>query len=144
MNAIFNTLLLIAVVSLVSSNAFAQGNLDEQDLDKIKSSVIMNNDTRALMNAISSNDISKLAVNRENLGKISPYFSHKVEVVGITDQKSSGRCWLFTGYNVLRPIVIKKHNMKAFEFSQTYGFFWDQLEKSNLFLEAIIATAAAS
>lgn len=121
--------------------SIAQGDLDEEDISRIRSSLNMDNDTRALMNAISSNDISKLAVNRENLGKVNPYFSHKVEINGITDQKSSGRCWLFTGLNVLRPKVIEKFNMKEFEFSQNYSFFWDQLEKSNLFLESVIATA---
>ncbi len=132
---------LSAILLITSSIAFAQGSLDTEDLDQIKSSISMDDDTRALMNAISSNDISKLAVNRENLGKVNPYFSNKVEVKGITNQKSSGRCWLFTGLNVLRPKVIEKYNMKNFEFSENYGFFWDQVEKSNLFLEAIIATA---
>lgn len=134
-------ILLFAVLFSLTLTTLAQGNLNDQDLDKIKSSVTFDEDTRALMNAISSNDISKLAVNRDNLGKVNPYFSNKVEIVGITDQKSSGRCWLFTGYNVLRPMVIKKYNMKEFQFSQNYGFFWDQLEKSNLYLEAIITTA---
>ena len=122
--------------------SFSQGDISKDELKQIQSSITFDEDTRALMNAISSNDISKLAVNRENIGKLNPYFSHKVEVKGITNQKSSGRCWLFTGLNMLRPEVIKKHNMKAFEFSQNYGFFWDQLEKSNLYLEAIIATAS--
>ncbi len=128
---------LITATSLM----LAQGNLSEEDIKEIRSSVSFDEDTRALMNAISSNDISKLAVNRENLGKVNPYFSNKVEIKGITNQKSSGRCWLFTGLNVLRPKVIEKYNMKSFEFSQNYGFFWDQLEKANLFLEAIIPMA---
>lgn len=131
-----------AILITFSSITLAQGELSNGDLDQIRSSVKFDDDTRALMNAISSNDISKLAVNRDNIGKVNSYFSHKVEIKGLTNQKSSGRCWLFTGLNVLRPEVIEKHNMKAFEFSQNYGFFWDQLEKSNLFLEAIIATAA--
>ncbi len=129
------------ILLFAASITFGQGMLNDDDLKQIRSSVSMDDDTRALMNAISSNDISKLAVNRENLGKVNPYFSHKVDIEGITDQKSSGRCWLFTGLNVIRPKVIEKYNMKEFEFSQTYGFFWDQVEKSNLFLEGIISTA---
>ncbi len=135
------TITLAALLLSISSTVFAQGQLNQKDLEQIKSSLNMDDDTRALMNAISSNEISKLAINRENLGKVNPYFSHKVEIKGITNQKSSGRCWLFTGLNVLRPKVIEKYNMKDFEFSQNYGFFWDQLEKSNLYLESIIATA---
>ncbi|RLD75799.1 MAG: aminopeptidase, partial [Bacteroidetes bacterium] len=141
MNSIYRITLLAFILITGSSIASAQGSLNNEDLAKIKSSVTFDEDTRALMNAISSNDISKLAVNRENLGKVNPYFTNKVEIQGITNQKSSGRCWLFTGLNVLRPKVIEKYNMKEFEFSQNYGFFWDQLEKSNLYLESVIATA---
>ena len=61
---------------------------------------------------------------------------------GITDQKSSGRCWLFTGLNVLRAKMIEKHNLASMEFSQNYCSFYDLLEKSNLFLQAIIDTRA--
>lgn len=141
MNSIYRISLFAFILITASSIASAQGNLNNEDISKIKSSVAFDEDTRALMNAISSNDISKLAVNRENLGKVNPYFTNKVEIKGITNQKSSGRCWLFTGLNVLRPKVIEKYSMKEFDFSQNYGFFWDQLEKSNFFLESVIATA---
>ena len=141
MNSIYRITLFAFILITASSIASAQGSLNNEEIAKIKSSVTFDEDTRALMNAISSNDISKLAVNRENLGKVNPYFTNKVEIKGITNQKSSGRCWLFTGLNVLRPKVIEKYNMKEFEFSQNYGFFWDQLEKSNFFLESVIATA---
>jgi len=94
----------------------------------------------ALQNAISSNDIRKLAINRNNLGKTDNYFKYKVETNGITDQKSSGRCWLFTGLNVLRPIATANMNISDIKFSQTFLFFYDQLEKANLFLEGIIDT----
>ena len=141
MNSIYRITLLAFILIAASSIASAQGSLNNEEIAKIKSSVTFDEDTRALMNAISSNDISKLAVNRENLGKVNPYFTNKVEIKSITNQKSSGRCWLFTGLNVLRPKVIEKYNMKEFEFSQNYGFFWDQLEKSNFFLESVIATA---
>ena len=141
MNSIYRITLFAFILIAASSTASAQGSLNNEDISKIQSSVTFDEDTRALMNAISSNDISKLAVNRENLGKVNPYFTNKVEIKSITNQKSSGRCWLFTGLNVLRPKVIEKYNMKEFEFSQNYGFFWDQLEKSNFFLESVIATA---
>jgi bleomycin hydrolase len=95
----------------------------------------------ARVNAVSSNDIQKLALNRENLGNVDNYFSNRVDSKGITDQKSTGRCWLFTGLNVMRAKVIEENNMKGFSFSHNYNFFYDQLEKSNLFLEGIITTA---
>lgn len=135
--ALFMTAMLIAI----TLSGISQGELTTDELKQIKSAVTMDDDTRALMNAISSNDINKLALDRENMGKVNPYFSNKVDIKGITNQKSSGRCWLFTGLNVLRPKLIEKHNMKSFDFSHIYNFFYDQLEKSNLFLESIIATA---
>ncbi|PIY32573.1 MAG: aminopeptidase, partial [Bacteroidetes bacterium CG_4_10_14_3_um_filter_42_6] len=95
----------------------------------------------ALKNAISNNDIKKLAVNRENDGKVNNLFSNKVTTKGIANQKSSGRCWLFTGLNTLKPMVQEKYKLTDFDFSHTYNFFWDQFEKANLFLEIAIATA---
>ena len=127
---------------LFSSNSISQdGSISKQTLQDIKSSIDIDGDTKALMNAISSNSIKKLAVNRENIGKLNPYFSDKIDIKGISNQKSSGRCWLFTGLNMLRVQVIEKYKLKEFQFSHTYSFFWDQFEKSNLFMEAIIASA---
>lgn len=117
-----------------------EGAINPGVIGEIKQSVWDEPDDRALINAVTHNGIKKLAENRSIEGKINHYFSNKVKTAGITDQKSSGRCWLFTGLNILKPIVLEKYNLKEFEFSQTYNFFFDQLEKSNLFLEGIIAT----
>ncbi|KAI0379104.1 peptidase C1B, bleomycin hydrolase [Hypomontagnella monticulosa] len=59
----------------------------------------------------------------------------------ITNQRSSGRCWLFASTNIFRIALMKKYNLESFELSQAYLFFWDKLEKSNYFLENIIDTA---
>ncbi|KAK7420640.1 bleomycin hydrolase [Neonectria punicea] len=59
----------------------------------------------------------------------------------ITNQRSSGRCWLFASTNVFRVALMKRHNLESFELSQAYLFYWDKLEKSNWFLEQIIDTA---
>jgi bleomycin hydrolase len=133
-----------AIFLLLSGSLMAQQfkGLSTADLAKIKSSVTKDASFKARQNAVTANGIAKLAVNRENAGKIDTYFSNKVKTKGITDQKSSGRCWLFTGLNFVRPKVIEKLNLSEFEFSQNYSFFWDQLEKSNLFLEIITATAS--
>lgn len=109
-------------------------------LNQIQASVEMDNYTRAMQNAVSNNDVKALARNREALNDIDHHFAHKIPVSTITNQKSSGRCWLFTALNVLRPKVVEKYNLKEFEFSQSYLFFWDQLEKANLFLESVITT----
>ncbi|MBN2600489.1 MAG: C1 family peptidase [Candidatus Marinimicrobia bacterium] len=109
-------------------------------LKQIQASVEIDNFTRSMQNAVSNNDVKTLARNRDVLAGIDHHFAHKIPVSTITDQKASGRCWLFTALNVLRPKVIEKYNLKEFEFSQNYLFFWDQLEKANLFLESMIAT----
>nr|MBC8491594.1 aminopeptidase [Candidatus Neomarinimicrobiota bacterium] len=116
------------------------GSISNEMLEKIQSSVQMDSYTRAMQNAVSNNDIKQLALNRSILTEVDHHFAYKIPISPITDQKSSGRCWLFTALNVIRPKVVEKYNLKEFEFSQNYLFFWDQLEKSNLFLEAVIRT----
>ena len=92
-----------------------------------------------------TNDINKLAKNYDNATVFDAHFSNQVPSKAITDQESSGRCWMFTGMNVLRSKAIRKYNLPSdFQFSQCYTFFWDQLEKSNLFLQAILDNRAKS
>lgn len=96
---------------------------------------------RALRNALAGSAINTLAVNPNNPASSDTYFSNSVPSKGITDQQSSGRCWLFTGLNVLRAKMIKQYDLGAFQFSQSYCFFYDQLEKCNLFLQTVIDNA---
>ena len=95
---------------------------------------------KALRNALNTTSITVLAENAENLAMIDTHFSDEVKTRGITDQKSSGRCWLFSGLNVLRAKMIDKYDLGDFTFSQNYLFFYDQLEKANLFLQGVIDT----
>lgn len=117
-----------------------QGGISQDMLQEIKKSYQGTASDKALRNAISNNDIRNLALNQENRSNFDTYFSDLVLSKGISDQKSSGRCWLFTGLNVMRAKMIEKYGLGAFQFSQVYPFFWDQLEKSNLFLQGIIDT----
>lgn len=116
------------------------GGISPEMLQQIKQSYQPTPADKAIRNAICNNDIRKLVVNKENAGDIDTYFSHRVKSKGITNQKSSGRCWLFTGLNVFRSRMIEKYDLGTFQFSQNYPFFWDQLEKANLFLQGIIDT----
>ena len=119
-----------------------KGGISDSMMQQIKQSYANTPSDKAIRNAIGNNDIRKLALNQDNLKGMDTHFSIKVPSKGITDQKSSGRCWLFTGLNVMRAKAIAKHNLGAFEFSQTYPFFFDQLEKANLFLQGIIDTSS--
>ncbi len=132
--------LLLAGCGLVLSvSASAQG-ISQEMLSKMKTANKMTASDKAIHNALAANNIADLALNQSNKAEQSTYFSNSVPSKGITDQKSSGRCWLFTGLNVLRSKVINRQKLEGLEFSQIYCFFYDQLEKSNLFLQAIIDT----
>jgi len=117
-----------------------EGGISSTMLEEIRQSYQATLTDKALRNAISNNDIRKLALNQENRKGLDTQFSIRVNTKGITNQQSSGRCWLFTGLNVMRSKAIAKYNLPAFEFSQVYSFFFDQLEKSNLFLQGVIDT----
>lgn len=116
--------------------------LEEAQLKQLRESFVLDAPTRAIQNALTGNaNIRSLALNREKQGQIDHFFKYRVDVKGITDQKHSGRCWMFTSMNVLRPGIIKKYNIEDFDFSHNYLYFYDMLEKANLFLENIIKTA---
>ena len=95
---------------------------------------------RALINAMAFNSIDNLTKNYQNAGAFDTYFSVETPKQSITDQQSSGRCWMFSGLNVLRANYTQKNDSVAVEFSQAYLFFWDQLEKANLMLQGVIDT----
>ena len=138
-----NSLLAISLISLLWCTLILANpsvELNKAALDEIKSSLQMDATTRALINAVSNNDVKSLVLNRELVNKNNEVFNVTTDVEGITNQKSTGRCWMFAGLNIMRPTARQKFNLKSFEFSQSYLFFWDKLEKSNMLLEAIIET----
>lgn len=139
----YKRILSVFVLSAALFSVQAQqdkGGISNEMLNQIKQSYQGTSTDKALRNAICANDIRKLALNQENMKGMDTHFSIKVNSKGITDQKSSGRCWLFTGLNVMRAQTIAKYGLGQFEFSQTYPFFYDQLEKANLFLQGVIDT----
>ena len=134
--------MLLAGMSGVSAQN-QEGGISEAMLERIRSGYAATPEQKAVKNALASNSIAALAVNSENLAMCDTHFSHRVTTRGITNQKSSGRCWLFTGLNVLRAKMIREYDLPEFEFSQNYCSFYDLLEKSNLFLQAVIDTRDA-
>lgn len=95
---------------------------------------------RLARNAVSNNDLLEVLQDRDIRSKYNYVYSNRVSTEGdITSQKSSGRCWMFAMMNVARIQTIRKYNLSnSFEFSQSYLFFYDKLERSNFFLENII------
>ena len=93
-------------------------------------------------NAATHNEITDLAMDWDEYRKINHTFSEQITgEMKITNQRSSGRCWGYAGLNLFRIYLGRKHNLRNFEFSQTYFMFWDKLEKSNYFLNSVIETA---
>jgi len=131
----------VMTIALFTSTGFAQtGAITSEMLTRFEKTIAADATIPAAQNAVTNNDIKKVALNRSLIGTLDHHFAHTIKTSGITDQKSSGRCWLFSSLNVIRPKVIKKYDMKSFGFSQNYLFFYDQLEKANLFLTAIVQT----
>ena len=118
----------------------AQTNITPEVLKQLEGSYTGTPTEKAVRNAISHVGIQQMAVNSENVGLKDKKFNVEVKNTGISNQKNSGRCWLFTGLNVLRGRAMKKLGNKNFFLSQVHLFFYDQLEKSNLFLQGIIDT----
>jgi len=97
--------------------------------------------SQALVNATTANAIDDLARSRQNAQAIDTYFSIETARQSITDQQSSGRCWMFSGFNVLRSAYThERGDSLQLEFSEAYLFFYDQLEKANLMLQGVIDT----
>lgn len=136
-------ILAIAFAIAASLSAQAQnasGAITEDMMKEIRSAWKGTPSDKAIRNALNTASISVLAANEEKSAMIDTHFSDMVSTKGRTDQKSSGRCWLFTGLNVLRAKAIADHDLGEFTFSQNYVFFYDQLEKANLFLQGVIDT----
>ena len=129
---------MLLLVSAVWMQAGAQ-QITQQMLDQMRRDNPLTGADRAVHNALSVTDVSSLTLSQDNQSELDTYFSNSVPSKGITDQKSSGRCWLFTGMNVLRAQMINEQKLDELTFSQLY-LFYDQLEKSNLFLQAVIDT----
>ena len=120
------------------SSAQSIGALTPEFLSSLQEGYEMKSEDLLRHNAVTNNEINKLALNRQIISGEDGDFSHKIKTKGITNQRSSGRCWMFAGLNMMRPKVIHEQGLDSFEFSTAYLQFWDKMEKSNLYLEDVI------
>lgn len=136
--------LFIGIFAAFSLGLSAQG-LTPEVLSRIQAKQAPTAADKVIHNALAAGDVSALATNHANQGEMDTYFNYSVNSKGITDQKGSGRCWMFTGLNVLRAQMMRQYKLQQpMEFSEVYLFFYDQLEKANLFLQAVIDTRSKS
>ena len=113
----------------------------KKTLNSFRKNTLANPQVRLARNASIRNEVIELTMDWEHFRKIDHSFSDIVSgEMPATNQKSSGRCWGFAGLNLFRIYLGRKHNLKDFQFSQSFFMFWDKLEKSNYFLESILKT----
>ena len=138
MRKLFLCSLLSLTMPLAAQNK--NGGISAEMLQQIQQQSTPTASDRAIRNALASNAIDNLAKNQDNAISLDTYFSVETKKQSITDQKSSGRCWMFSGLNVLRSNFAKRTDSLTVSYSQDYLFFWDQLEKANLMLQGVIDT----
>lgn len=150
MKLILTACLLLATTAMNAQKITKDGGISSAMLQQIESKQPASAADRALANAIAQNKIDDLAKNYRNGATMTTTFSVETPTQSIHDQQSSGRCWMFSGLNVLRANFAKAHagtdasdalHGAVVEYSQAYLFFYDQLEKANLMLQGTIDNA---
>lgn len=117
-----------------------EGDLSPDALDRLRQEFVAKPAYRLMQNAVTKTTIDDVALDREIVNRTSHSFSTTLDDWKVTDQKVSGRCWLFAGLNLLRASAMHQMGLKEFEFSQNFAMFWDKVERANYLLEAFIAT----
>ena len=116
-------------------------SLEQDFTDKLYAAYEANPKFAAMENAISHNGLLTSLEKRNSAVENTPIFSLDLTKDKVSDQKASGRCWMFAALNTFRHKMIAGFQLEDFELSQAHTFFWDKYEKSNWFLEQVIATA---
>ncbi len=117
------------------------GALSEGYIAELRREFAANRANKVAQNAVVGTSIDTVALDHDIAVATVPSFSHKLDDWGVTNQRQSGRCWMFAGLNLFRVGAMKKMGVKEFEFSQNYTMFWDKFERANYLYEAIIRTA---
>ena len=116
-------------------------SLEQDFTDKLYAAYEANPKFAAIENAISHNGLLASLEKRSAAVENTPVFSLDLTKDKVSDQKASGRCWMFAALNTFRHKMIANFQLEDFELSQAHTFFWDKYEKSNWFLEQVLATA---
>ena len=116
-------------------------SLEQDFTDKLYAAYEANPKFAAMENAISHNGLLTSLEKRSSAVENTPVFSLDLTKDKVSDQKASGRCWMFAALNTFRHKMIAGFQLEDFELSQAHTFFWDKYEKSNWFLDQMLATA---
>ena len=112
--------------------------IKKEHLDELLKEYKSSGERRVARHALSNTEIHQASMSKDDIADIDFNFDINVETMDATNQKASGRCWIFAATNVLREIIGKEKHIKFFELSQSYIAFYDKLEKLNYSLEAFI------
>ena len=115
--------------------------LDFDFTERLYANYLANPSLQATENAVSHNGLLKSLETRQSAIDNDYVFSIDLTKDAVSNQKASGRCWMFAALNTFRHKLISDFKLENFELSQAHTFFWDKYEKSNWFLEQIIVTA---
>ncbi|MBO7676775.1 MAG: peptidase C1, partial [Erysipelotrichaceae bacterium] len=116
--------------------------ISEKKLAQLNKDYLADNEARIVRNALTENDIGKISKRFESKQDNPNYFSIDIKTLPVNNQEHSGRCWIFSSMTILREMLAKKYKIKdQFELSQNYIAFYDKLEKTNYFLESMLAEA---
>ena len=118
--------------------------VSRQDLHSFRENLKRQPQADVISRAIQANGINNAARDPQVKSQLNRTFSIDMKTSTITDQKRAGFCWMFAALNMLRHYFIKKYHVKNFEFSSNYLFFWDKIERANVFFDHMIETANKS
>ena len=115
--------------------------LTVQELEKFSAEFNKKTENKVVARAAQRSGVLEASYNDRVQGQLTRVFSTELDTNNVTNQKHSGRCWLFATLNVLRHAFGKKYKAKDFTFSQAYNFFWDKIERANMFYNRILDSA---
>ncbi len=118
-----------------------KSTLEIKDLEKFSKNFAADKELNIAKRSVARNGIVNSAIDPDAALALQNTFSIDVDAGDITNQKQSGRCWMFAGLNIIRMVAAKKLNLKSFELSQAYLQFYDKLEKANFTLEKALEVA---
>jgi bleomycin hydrolase len=126
---------------VATADGDAAGALEPDALASLQATFRANPAYRVPQNAVTRNSVDDIALNNQVVFNTDHTFSISLDDWGVTDQKQTGRCWMFAGLNLLRFSARRMLGVKEVEFSQNFAMFWDKVERANYFFEAIIESA---
>lgn len=117
-------------------------SINKEDIANFHKDYRNHPNSSVLENTVTKNGVRNASFNWHSIADNAPHFSIDLKTGDVSDQKQSGRCWMFAALNTMRHDMQQKFNLPDnFELSQAYQFFWDKFEKSNYFYQNVIKTA---